>query len=426
MAFAETNALSPTTLGITGGVIDHINGFAYFLDNHNTPWVTKINLATFTETGVLNLTAVGDPYATGNSVIDLINGYAYFIVQDTVGGFIRVSKVSLTTFTETAVFSLASVGAIPGGAVIDPVAGYIYFGDGLGNIVRCSTAGVFTLLPITFASVYSGIIDLANGFAYFGEGGFTGTPAARISKINLTTFAETAVLITTIAQGLTVAVIDTINGYAYFANDGTPSVIVKVRLSDFTEVATLTSTIQSSVSGSIDALNGFAYFGSQETPVKITKIRLFDFTIVNTITLTAGRNDARAMVIDLPGGYVYAGTLVGARMIVKIDVHSIGIPVERNAIVPLTGKDVAIVANGLLDNRTTIAGQVLANQSSAISGLSIEQSPDGYNWNFTTQYSVLANTVLAFSLIKAGKYFRIKYTNGATTQTAFNLYAKTV
>jgi hypothetical protein len=429
MAFSETNALSPTTLGITGGVVDHINGFAYFLDNRNTPWVTKINLATFTETGTLNLAlTAGNPMNYGNSVIDLLNGFAYFIIPDSVGNVIRVSKVNLTTFTETAMFSTAAVGGgTPGGAVIDPVAGYIYFSDGLGNVIRCTTAGVFTVLATSITTGYAGVIDTVNGFAYFSELAGGGAPNARVVKINLGTFTEVLpAMSTTISSNIIAGAIDPINGYAYFLNEVTQTRISKVRLSDFTEVARLTTTLTFAFSASIDALNGFMYIGTSETPAKIMKIRLFDFTEVATITLTAGRNWATAIPIDLTGGYVYAGTLSGPRMIVKIDVHSIRIPVERNAVIPLIGNDVAIVADGLLANKTNIIGQVLTNQASVANGLSIEQSPDGYNWNFTTQYNIIANTVLAFNIVKVGKYFRIKYTNGAITQTAFNLYARTV
>ena len=64
---------------------------------------------------------------------------------------------------------------------------------------------------------------------------------------------------------------------------------------------------------------------------------------------------------------------------------------------------------------------VKSDVASAINGLSIEQSPDGVNWDSVDAYSIPANTGKLYAPQPALKYFRIVYTNGATAQAEFRL-----
>ena len=64
---------------------------------------------------------------------------------------------------------------------------------------------------------------------------------------------------------------------------------------------------------------------------------------------------------------------------------------------------------------------VFSNVASATDGLVIEQSTDGTNWDFDDTYTIPANTGKTFSVQPAGKFFRVKYTNGGTNQTVFRL-----
>jgi len=59
--------------------------------------------------------------------------------------------------------------------------------------------------------------------------------------------------------------------------------------------------------------------------------------------------------------------------------------------------------------------------TSATDGLSLEQSHDGTNWDFTDVYTVPAATGKIYAIQPAARYFRVKYTNGGTDQTAFRL-----
>jgi hypothetical protein len=62
-----------------------------------------------------------------------------------------------------------------------------------------------------------------------------------------------------------------------------------------------------------------------------------------------------------------------------------------------------------------------ASHASATSGLSIQFSPDGINWDNDDSYTIPAATGKTFSAQPAGKYMRIVYTNGGTLQTYFRL-----
>jgi len=64
---------------------------------------------------------------------------------------------------------------------------------------------------------------------------------------------------------------------------------------------------------------------------------------------------------------------------------------------------------------------VYSDQASATDGLVIEQSNDGTNWDFDDTYTVPAATGKTFSIQPAGRFVRVKYTNGGTDQTEFRL-----
>jgi len=71
---------------------------------------------------------------------------------------------------------------------------------------------------------------------------------------------------------------------------------------------------------------------------------------------------------------------------------------------------------------STITVQVFADQNSATDGLSAEFSTDGTNWDVTDVYTITANAGKPLTLYPTARYFRIRYTNNATTaQTAFRL-----
>ena len=83
------------------------------------------------------------------------------------------------------------------------------------------------------------------------------------------------------------AVIDQAGGFAYFGTDTSPGTVIKVRLSDFTRVDTLTlkDGEDKLTSAVIDPGNGFAYFGTNTSPGIVVKVRLSDFKRIGALPL---------------------------------------------------------------------------------------------------------------------------------------------
>ena len=68
--------------------------------------------------------------------------------------------------------------------------------------------------------------------------------------------------------------------------------------------------------------------------------------------------------------------------------------------------------------------QVLIDQDSATNGFEIQYSTDGSNVHHTHQFTLPANNPNGIHLVftLTGRYYRIKFTNGTTPQTVFNLF----
>ncbi len=71
-----------------------------------------------------------------------------------------------------------------------------------------------------------------------------------------------------------------------------------------------------------------------------------------------------------------------------------------------------------------IVGTVISDQAGT---LLVEQSPDGANWDVSSSFAVAAGATegdgQGFSVEVVAPWTRLKYTNGATAQTVFRLYA---
>ena len=70
---------------------------------------------------------------------------------------------------------------------------------------------------------------------------------------------------------------------------------------------------------------------------------------------------------------------------------------------------------------STIAVNVFAAPASATDGLSFEWSSDGSNADLIETVTIPANAGRAFRLSPTARFFRLRYTNGDTAQTAFRL-----
>jgi hypothetical protein len=70
---------------------------------------------------------------------------------------------------------------------------------------------------------------------------------------------------------------------------------------------------------------------------------------------------------------------------------------------------------------SVLSVSVFSNVASATNGLSIQQSVDNVNWDFTDDFTIPANRGKTFTVQPIAPYFRVVYTNGSLAQTAFRL-----
>ena len=68
----------------------------------------------------------------------------------------------------------------------------------------------------------------------------------------------------------------------------------------------------------IDPLNGYAYFGCYTTPGRVVKVRLSDFSVVETISFFAGAVGVVSSVIDAAKGLSYWGCATTPGRVVKV------------------------------------------------------------------------------------------------------------
>ena len=81
---------------------------------------------------------------------------------------------------------------------------------------------------------------------------------------------------------------------------------------------TLTAREEDPWSAVIDTVNGFAYFGTMTGPGIVVKVRLSDFTRVGALVLNSGENELRCAAIDTANGFAYFGGLSGALVKVRL------------------------------------------------------------------------------------------------------------
>lgn len=89
--------------------------------------------------------------------------------------------------------------------------------------------------------------------------------------------------------------------------------------------------------------------------------------------------------------------------------------------VPLGSSDVFTGTGEDVLNYSSIILSVTSNVASKTDGLEIQFSPDNVNWHTTDTYTIAANACKIYALQTAAQYYRVKYTNGGTAQSSFNL-----
>jgi hypothetical protein len=184
-------------------------------------------------------------------------------------------------------------------------------------------------------SLYTGVIDPAKGYAYFGTSASVHPGYIVKVALNAGNAAPTEVAslpIPTGQEGIICSVIDTVHGYAYFGNANNPAQILKVALGTGAAAPRLVGTLklnsgESALLGAaIDVTNGYAYFGSADNPGVVVKVALGQGdalpTRVGAVRLPEAAGRIRRVLIDEAKGYVYAvaGDNMPSAMFAKIAV----------------------------------------------------------------------------------------------------------
>ena len=334
--FARVGALSLDPFDGYGSssVVDPAAGFAYFgiVDNNaGQGSIVRIRLSDFSRAGRLTLNP-GEINTV--SVIDAAAGFAYFGTQS------DIVKIRLSNFTRVGTLAL-NPGEAADSFVIDTPAGFAYLGTGTdpGLVVKVrlsdfTRVGTLALKPGE-SYLSSAVLDPSAGFAYFGTSGgpVDATSPGVIVKIRLSNFTRVgSITLNPSEYNLFPAVLDPLGGFAYFGTGGCSHPppwqtgqtcaffgVVKVRLSDFTRVGTL-SMDNWPISSVIDSASGFAYFGTHSSPGVVVKVRLSDFTRVGSIILLPGEEYPCCAVFDSSSGSAYFGTGGFPAKIIKVEI----------------------------------------------------------------------------------------------------------
>lgn len=211
------------------------------------------------------------------------------------------------------------------------------------------TEGLSVSLPSGESNLTAAVVDAANGFAYFG----TNTNPAAVIKIRLSDLTQvSSVTLPSAAILLRSAVIDTGRRFAYFGTEQSPGGIVQVNLDNLTvSTAAVQSGANNLESAVIDPTRGFAYFATHDVGSSsgtIVKVNLDTITQNSSTTLVTGTSLLSSAMIDTTNGLAYFGTDNG--VIVKISGLLTSTPVFSSS---ATLSGVSRLATAVMDaNRT--------------------------------------------------------------------------
>ncbi len=306
-------------------------------------WILTVSFVVPVPT-VKALTAVGSITLSGevnpkSALIDTVNGFAYFGTENStfpLGSPGVIVKIRLSDFSLAGTLNLEPGQTPLHAAVIDTANGFAYFATGRipSAIVKIRLSDFTLAASLTLGKgedeIQAAVIDVANGFAYFaGHNATAGvSPQTIIVKVRLSDFTQVGTLKLSPEGFPYSATIDTTNGFAYVGEQigVLPGVIVRVRLSDFTSTGVLSLNPGEALplSAVIDSANGFAYFGTGNftgpvvPPGIIVKVRLSDFTRGGALTLNPGEVLPTSAVIDIARGFAFFGTYTFPGTIVEV------------------------------------------------------------------------------------------------------------
>ncbi|MDX2177510.1 MAG: hypothetical protein SF028_13680 [Candidatus Sumerlaeia bacterium] len=357
---------------LVSAVIDIGSGYLYFGTDELAAYLVKVAVGSGsnspTRIGRVSLLP-GESYLH-SAVIDPANGHAFV---GTLTNPAQVVKISLGSGsnppTRVAAVTLHRVQSFPNSAVVDPATRHAFLGTNTspGQIVKVSLGNgssppenVGSLIldaGLSEIDLTTGVIDPANGYAYFG----TDTTRGRVIKVALGGGSDppTRVGSTTFNTGedsIGCAVIDAANGYAYFGTRTLPAHVVKVALGSGsnppTRVGALTLGVEDNGglrSAVIDTTTGHAYFGNGGGSGRVLKIALGSGanppTRVGAAPLNAGETGLACAIADIANGYAYFGTTTSPGRVVKVALGNGADPPTRVGAVTLNpGEDILTCA----------------------------------------------------------------------------------
>lgn len=371
----------------------------------------------------------GSPYSTPRDA----NRVPLLVAASTVDG---VTPVVLEADPTTHLLQVSSSGGGGGtqyveGVTTTPATGNVFLGrykatppsltDGQLNGLQVDSAGN---LKVTGSLSVGGTTDNS---AYT-AGSSTGTPAIG--------FYHSTIDAVTDGRAAAVAITTNRASHTNLRNNsgtevGTSTTPLQVSLANTAANATAVKVDGSAVTqpvsnASLPLPTGAATSANQATEITslatiaaLSKVEDAPHTTGDTgIPMWAVRNDNGTVFAGSDGDYIpFATDATGA------------LRVDLNGTVSTNNSTTSVLAGGAAFTGTSedalnyneIRISVIASHVSATDGLSIQQSEDNTNWDFTDTYTIPATTGKTYSVPRQARYFRIVYTNGATLQTSFRL-----
>jgi len=208
---------------------------------------------------------------------------------------------------------------------------YVYFStykvtDGKGYFQKFNFKTNVYSTPVSTnvgagAQLASGVVDSVNGYIYFANRRIGAN--SLVYKIDPSTFTIVDTLVLSEDYPCAMAV-DPEGTYLYVAVDAgaAPSKIIKIDLSTFTEVSTISSGLTAILwAYHISYIDDtYAYFTTRTQTGRIIKVQLSDFTVAGTAVFSAGEENVRTL--SRFGNYFYCGcyTVTDGKVVkVKID-----------------------------------------------------------------------------------------------------------
>jgi hypothetical protein len=132
-------------------------------------------------------------------------------------------------------------------------------------------------------------------------------------------------------------------GFAYFGSGGSPGNAIKINLATFTRAdALILADAEYGVSSAvIDIANGYAYFGTKNIGrvIRVDINPAHPFARQGSINLQPGEEDPISAVIEPTHNFAYFGLNSNPGVVVKIDIRPLGRTFSRFDGIPLDGSE---------------------------------------------------------------------------------------